>query len=132
MGSVANLYGSVSGSSAWVNVASYDPPLRGTIDGLMLAWSDDADADGDLAAAHITFSSTPAAPVNGDYSSLLYVAKQFQIVTSGGVNNGARQYCAMPHVPIAPGQRVYLHVLGTTGVAISINCSIHLSFSVPR
>lgn len=132
MGAVANMYAAVAGSSAWVNAATFDPPLRGTIDGIMLAWSDDSDADADTVAVNISFSATPGLPVSGDYSSMLYVSKNFQLVTSGAANGSAAQYCIMPQIPIAPGQRVYMHALATTGITASINCGLHLSFNVPR
>lgn len=132
MGSVATLTGTVSGSSAWVNVASYDPPARGTIDGVSICIQDDSDADADVVQINVTFSSTPGIPVNSESSSIVHAGKQFQLVTSGAVINGMCYYIPLPNVPIAQGQRLYLHSVVTTGVTAVVSAQVHLSFNIPR
>lgn len=132
MGSVHTMSAGISGSGAWANLASYDFPLAGRIEGVCLTVADDSDADADSIYAHFTFSSTPGSPANGDLSSLLFFQKNFQLVTSGVVLNGYCIYVKLPDVPVAAGQRLYLHGFATSGVSGTITASMHFSQNVPR
>lgn len=132
MGSVVTMYGSQSGNSAWQNIGSYDPPAGGRIEGVCLAWSGDQDADADTIAINLTFSATPAVPVMGEYSSILYATAVWQLVTSGATLNHQMMYSKMPDIPVATGQRIYLHAMATTGVTLLVSAQIHVSFNINR
>jgi hypothetical protein len=126
------MYFSADNAGAWANEASYDVPQRGRIEGLCFTQNDDCDADGDTVLVNVTFSSTPGAPANGDLSSIFYHAKINQLVTSGMQQNCTTMYTKLPDIPVAPGQRIFLHLFTTSGVIANGVAALHMSYDTPR
>lgn len=129
MGSVITMYGAGAGSAAWENGSQIDVPQNGTLDGVCLSVSTDADADGDTWAMLLSFSSTPGNPGNDSRSAILMYNNQLQLVTSGiGVGLGLI-YCPLPEIPVAVGERIFLHYFAANGVTITVYAGLHFSFN---
>lgn len=131
MGSVVTMDAGISGSSAWVLGAQVDVTQNGVLEGFCVSVNADLDADADKVAWNLTFSSTPGAPSNDARSSIATETLQHQLVTSGSAVVGTLKYCKLPDIPVAAGERLFLHMYATTGVTAETYLGLHFSFNQP-
>jgi hypothetical protein len=110
-------------------LASIDVPMGGTLEGLEWCCSDDCDADNDVASWQISFGSTHA--INNDARQVISNCKNsVQLTTSGSPNTSSNYYVDLD-LPVAAGERIYLHRLATASLTGEAQAVLHFSFSVP-
>lgn len=129
MGSVITMTATLSGSSAWVLGAQVDIPQNGFLEGVCYSVASDSDADGDVVMANLTFSSTAGAPGNDSRSTILMYNERLELVTSGIGKGPGTVYCKLPDIPVAVGERIFLHGYATTGVSLTVYLGLHFSFN---
>lgn len=125
MGSTVKMYS--TGTSAQIDI-----PMSGDLIGIQWAMQSDADADGDYYQAQVSFRSAASYTTNDDRGVISEVVAQFQLVTSGAVVNHINTYIPLPDIPIAAGERLYLHVDSTGGVTCSVRAILHFSFDIDK
>jgi len=96
--------------------ASLDVQFDGEIVAMSLSMDPDLDADGEFAAAEVSFGSTNTVGSNDSRQSLITARTRTFILTSGSSNHGTQQNVNGTRIPVSQGERIYLHLNSTAGV----------------
>ncbi len=128
MGTVIQMYGS---NTTQDNLANIDVPGNGTIVGV--DWSIRGPTPGAdyTALAQVSFGSVSTFVTNDARAVISTCALGYDLTTSGAGITHANKYVSLPHLPVAMGERIYLHVTSTAG-ALTVNVAIHFDFDLDR
>ena len=114
--SVIQLYGTVSGTAASIDMPDDGFLLRAT---LQIAMS--SVADGDAHSASLEFGSTNTIAVNDTRSLLAVIQNRIEMATAAGVAPGFAQaefVYGDPGIQVFGGERLYLHNLAVAGTFV--------------
>lgn len=128
MGSTIQMYVAAAPSD---NLASIDVPNDGVLTGV--DWSVAIAASGaDFSdTLQLSFGSTSTLAVNDSRASISNCTVASDVTTSGAAVTHANKYVALPDLPVAMGERIYIHGTGTA-ITITARVVLHFSFSMSR
>lgn len=114
--------------------AQVDIPQDGQITGIDWDLESDMDADSEFSRAELSFIATnqlSQSDVRGRISS---IAARMSLTTSGIALVSAQKFVGPLDLPVAGGERIYIHLHSSTGVIGTVRCNVHLNTStgVPR
>lgn len=132
MGSIIQLVGTTTGGTE-NGIASFDIPVNTVIEGVEWSCRGDLDADGEFAQAELSFGS--AFSLSSDSRQVVshcYLGQQSQVTAASVANAGYSYYSKLPDVPVAAGERMFMHSNCSAGVIAVFVCMIHLASDEPR
>lgn len=114
-------------------VANIDVPDDGTIEGVEWAGAASLDANGEEFAAELSFIATNQFGTNDSRGQISTIRAGIGILTSGGGVTQLSRFTPM-NLDVAGGERLYLHLTASAGVASSIEINLHFrpSRGLPR
>lgn len=114
------------------SLASVDIPNDGFLAGVEWACSSDYDTDNDTQAWQLSFGAT-AVTTNDNRQVISNIVVGGLTFTAGGsVIANANMYVKLPDVPVAAGERIFLHSIAAASVVGNANVNIHLSADASR
>jgi len=130
MGSVIQMSAAGTGGTESALV-SIDIPQNGSILGVQWACSCLLNADAEVFEAQLSFGSANS-NTNDSRQVISSLRMTASLVTAAGaVPVFANYYCPLPDLPVAAGERLFIHAAATAGVTSTIRCFLHLSFDEP-
>lgn len=130
MGSVIKMYGAGDGDTDVL--AQVDIPMSGSLIGLQWAVAADLDADVEYLVAQLSFRSTGTFTTNDDRGVISEVRAQISLTTSGVSPVAINNYVPLPDIPIAAGERLYLHINASAGLNSLVGCMLHFDFDIDK
>lgn len=112
-------------------IAAVDVPRDGTITGVEWCVQADLDADQEIVIAQLGFGSVQNFG-NDARSVISEVGAQTSVVTSGFGMVIINEWRGNLDIPVAAGERLYLHVTSASGVTGSVRSIVHYSYDEPR
>ena len=85
------------------------------ITAIVVAFSADLDADGELAQMEVSFSSSSGFTDNDSRASLVGARLFNSLLTSGAINASSNFSVTGIKIPVGAGERIYLHGTSTPG-----------------
>lgn len=131
MGSVIKMAGAGNGDIDNA-IAQVDIPMAGDLIGVQWAIDSDLNANGEYSRVQLSFRSSNSFDVNDDRGVISEVKAMMSLTTSGVGLDARNFYCSLPDIPIASGERLYLHVSASTGVATNVVCLLHFTFDIDK
>lgn len=131
MGTCITLVGTGTGGTE-NNIANIDVPLDGNLIGIDWSVYADLDADGESARYEVSFASSNGIGSNDLRASISQVAMWASMTTSGQAQHSVNKFVALPDIPVAGGERIYLHAIASAGVAAGVACVLHFDFDLNR
>lgn len=116
------MYANVTTSSD--AAASIIIPEDGRIEGIYFAHSATLNADGEDSVFEVGFTATNNITTNDVRSVLLVGRARMGLLTSGAATVSSNQFVPFD-VDVFSGEKVYLHVSGSSGVVTGLNIIIH-------
>lgn len=111
-------------------IAQIDIPGDGMITGVDWAVQADLDADNEEFQAGVSFASSEDIHANDVRSLVSSVAAYHELATSGTSVTNLNKFVSFdPGIPVFAGERMYLHVVATSGVASKVTAHLHLDTS---
>lgn len=120
------MYGTGSGGVENA-VASIDVPEDGRLVGCQWAMYGDLDADQEFLEAELSFMATNQLSTNDARGAISSVKCRANLTTSGAAVNGVNTHHPM-NLPVAAGERLYLHISATAGVNSVAHAMLHFEF----
>lgn len=121
--SIYKLFSTTDGDGA----ASVDITAPGTIEGVYWSGYARLSADTDDFEAELSFASSSGFATNDTKSSICGIRQETELVTSGQITNGVNSFCGPLNVPVAQGERLYLHTATPAGTAtMRISCWVYV------
>jgi len=132
VGTVIGLVGSGTGGTQ-SGLATIDVPRDGKLQGVAWFVNGDIDADAETMDCQVSFSSTYS-NTNDSRSVISAVTLGTATVLTAVAIATAKVnfYDPLPDIPVAGGERLYLHAFATAGVTTSIRASLHFSFDLDQ
>lgn len=131
MGSVIKMYANGTGGAENA-VAQIDVPMSGALIGVQWAYSAELDGDSDDGQAQLSFRSSGAFTTNDDRGIISEIRTITELITSGVANAFVNVYHPLPNIPIAAGERLYLHLNTTASTPSYIGVLLHFDFDIDK
>lgn len=106
-------------------LAQIDIPQDGIIRGLEWDAFANLDADGEFFEAELSFIATNQANTNDVRGRISSISSQLTLLTSGYAISSVQKWVGPFELVVSGGERIYLHVLSTAGVAGDIRLNVH-------
>lgn len=106
--------------------ASVDIPRDGFITGIEWDANADLDADTERFRAELSFIATNQFATNDVRGRISSVSVQISLTTSGIATAFLQKWVGPLNLRVAGGERLYLHLFGTSGLASEARCNVHL------
>ena len=120
---VIQMYGTGDGGTDDA-VANIDIPQDGTITGIDWAVESTLNADGEVTGVELSFIATNQMAVNDARGALSVVRAALGLLTSGAGVTSINKFVPMD-IDVSGGERLYLHIVASSGVATAVSCLIH-------
>lgn len=118
---IMQMWGLVAGGSQ-NGLAALDIPANGVLWGIDWAMSALFNADAEELYAEVSFVATAQATSNDVRGIISAIRQQIHLLTSGVSAMGVNKYVALPTgLNVAGGERLFLNVFSTTGLAGDVN-----------
>jgi hypothetical protein len=126
------MYASATGGTQNA-LASVDVPHDGKLVGCFISGNADLDADGEIAEIEISFGSTSGFTSNDTRSRIAIATVGRLAVAAAGQSIGQLAVMVdLPDLRVGMGERIYIHSLGSAGVAADYWVSLHFDFELDR
>lgn len=125
---ILGMYGNVTGGTQNA-LAQIDIPQDGVITGIDWDMSADLDADGEFVRAELSFIATNQLGQNDVRGRISSLGAEISLTTSGSPVTGVQKFVGPVDLPVAGGERLYLHTASSSGVEGNVICNIHLDVS---
>jgi len=122
---VIGMYGAVTGGNQDA-IASVDIPQDGVITGIDWDVRGDLDADGEEMECELSFIATNQITSNDVRGRISSASMEMSITTSGIGVFSIQKFVGPIDLPVAGGERLYIHVVSTAGVTGAVRVNIHL------
>lgn len=109
--------------------AQVDIPQDGVVTGVDWDGEVDLDADAESMRSELSFIATNQFGQNDVRGRISGVSAQISLTTSGAPVGSLQKFVGPLDLPVAGGERLYLHVQSSTGVAGDVRCNVHLDVS---
>lgn len=130
MASMIKMY--LAGTGGTEN-AMVDVPQDGLITAVEWSARAELDADGDLYSAQLSFGSQANFTTNDARQVISEIRAGNELVTSGASQWGINTQTMLSNgVPVALGERLYLHVTATASTPSATSCIVLFDFDEPR
>lgn len=106
--------------------ASFDIPQDGVITGVDWDCTAHLDADDETFEAELSFIGTHQLSSNDVRGRLSSIGVNATITTSGIAAPVMQKMVGPMEVPVAGGERIYLHINSAAGVVSDVRCCVHL------
>jgi len=127
---IIGMFGVVAGDTQ-DSLAGVDIPQDGFITGIDWDCRWNMDADAENANAELSFIATNQLTTNDVRGRLSSVGTMMSLTTSGAPVAVAQKFVGPIDIPVAGGERLFLHSVATTGVVGALRCSVHLETGKP-
>ena len=131
MGSIIRMVLSSSDISTAASV-NVDIPMNGILVGVSWAVRSDMDADGDTVDAELSFISSNMFVTHDARGVIDDVRLAAVFTTSGHAIIGVNKYVVLPDIPVAQGERIYLHGQTATAQVTRIIADLHFNFNLSK
>jgi len=121
------LYATGTGSVA--DAASIDIPMDGILLGIQIAHRADIDADDEQSTVQVSFLSSAQISTNDARGVLANSTLTAAMVTSGVYPMFANFYSNLNEIKVAAGERLHVHISGSTGVVCTVLLILFLDVS---
>lgn len=122
---IIGMYAVISGGEESA-LANIDIPMDGVITAVDWDMCGNLDADGEEIRAELSFIATHQLTSNDVRGRISSVCAQISLTTSGAPVVGVNKFVGPMELPVAGGERLYLHASTTAGVTGDVRCNIHL------
>lgn len=121
------MFASVFGDGAATIDVREDGMLRG------VAWNfeTDLDADGENAGFELSFAATNGFTSNDTTASIIGDGIRAGLLTSGALNASCRGYVSDLNIPVASGERLFLHTSASGPTACRLSVWLYLDVTGP-
>lgn len=127
---IIGLFGSVTGG-VQDSLAQVDVPSDGFIIGIDWDVRANLDADNEAISAELSFIATNQLTTNDVRGRLSSISQNIAFTTSGNSDCSMQKYVGPIDIPVAGGERLYIHVESTVGVTGQARCNVHLDTTRP-
>lgn len=128
--SVYKLYGAGTGGTQ-NSLASLDIQFDGTVTAIHGSLAADMDADSESVTAEASFLSVNTSGVNDARGSLITLAAQMSLTTSGVAVTAINSGVSNLSIPVSAGERVHLHLTGAAGVTSLVSVYLYVDDGAP-
>lgn len=125
---ILGMYGNISGGTQDA-LASIDIPQDGVITGVDLDLNANLDADDEDVAGEVSFIATNQLSQNDVRGRITSVSAHVAVLTSGIPVVSTQKFVGPMDLPVAGGERLYLHVVSTASVNGTFRANVHLDVS---
>lgn len=125
---ILGLYGAYTGGAEDA-IAQLDIPQDGVITGVDWDGNANLDADNEESIVELSFIATNQADQNDVRGRISSITARISLTTSGIATVQMNKFVGPMDLPVAAGERIYLHSKSTSGVNGSCRCNVHLDTS---
>ncbi len=106
--------------------AQVDIPTDGTIIGIDCDLNAALDADSELAESELSFIATNQLSTNDVRGRLASISVVMTLTTSGIALVSLQKFVGPTDIPVAGGERLFIHIISTAGVTGTVRYNVHL------
>lgn len=128
MGTVITMYAAANPVDS---MNSIDVPQDGSLLGVDWAVSVAASGADFAVNVQLSFGSTSALVTNDVRAPVSTRRMSADLTTSGAAMTSLNVFVPLPKIPVAAGERIYLHASGTA-ITTTISCALHFDFEAPK
>lgn len=106
--------------------ANVDVPQDGVITGIDWDVQAEVDADAESIGVELSFIATGQLTQNDVRGRISGVSAKFSLTTEGGGTFSLQKFVDPMDLPVAGGERLYLHIVASAGVVTVARANVHL------
>ena len=129
MSDVIGMFGSITGDTQDA-LAMIDIPQDGFIIGIDWDLNVNLDADDETVTAELSFIATNQRSTNDVRGRLSSISTRAAVLTAVGGHLGhIQKWLGSFDIAVAGGERLFVHVISTTGVTGEVRCNLFVDFT---
>jgi hypothetical protein len=130
---IIGMYAAIAGGTEDA-VANINVPQDGVLRGIDWDVYFDMDGDTEFAAVELSFVATNQVTTHDSRGRISSVGGIYSLTTSGAAFHTVQKWIGPVELMVFSGERIYLHVVSTSGVLGAIRCNLHFDggATVPR